>query len=513
MFDFEKFELALAANGSTYMDEQEAKKLHIAVNDKKLAKKLYRGKTYYTLPYIQYMEKQIAKMIIRHKSFAKPKLSEKIIDSLIMDFQNESEKTMGFKCILHEEQRNAVVMAVNCHIGVITGGPGTGKTTVLNAIRYVETHRPDLQRKPDIIFTAPTGKAARRITESVGVEAKTVQKQIGANEYEDTPNIVFSDIMFCDESSMLDTVTIYQLMRALSDNLKLILVGDVDQLPSVGPGAVLRDLIDCGVIPVTKLEKTFRQVDGTCLADNIQYLKKGYPILDIGEDFKIYNDFTDDEIVERLVKETINAREKYGADNVILLTPYRRKGTTCANRMNELLQGVLNKSSVSVETDIIEADDITGEEYSLHVLFKLGDPVMQLVNLNDAPVANGDVGKIVEIYSDDKILVDFGHCTKVYASDELNQLNLAYAMSVHKSQGSEYKAVITCALPEHKQLLNRNMIYTAVTRAKKECILYATQDVLTSALKVEGGYIRTTFLCEELQYQEEKRLLIESAVA
>lgn len=513
----ERLEKMITATGSTYIKASELKKyvsykeIAKCVKEKSIVRKYLNGLTYYSLPHIQKMEKSIARNVVAHtyEPNILPDLSESEIDFLIDKFEKEQSSLLGFTFNLHFEQRNAVHMAVNSHMCIITGGPGTGKTSVINAIRYVENNR-CRNYTPHILFTAPTGKAARRITESVGVPSKTVQKQIGANEYEDVPNIVIADAMIVDEVSMLDTVTMYQLMRSIDKKLKLILVGDVDQLPSVGFGAVLRDLIDSRVIPVTKLEKTFRQGAETCLAKNIALLRKGEPELCQGDDFKIVTDFEESNLVKTLISEYINARSSYGDKGVILLTPYRRKGATCANVMNLLLQEVLNKSSEEIKATIIDEDD-EGQPYELNVRFRKNDPVMQLKNRDDCPIANGDVGYIVDIFSNNSMVVDFGHYEKIYRYHELRELNLAYAMSVHKSQGSEYPCVITCILPEHRQLLNRNMVYTAVTRAKKECILYEDEKCLSSALKIEGGYIRDTFLCEEIQYQNKKYALIQSA--
>jgi exodeoxyribonuclease V alpha subunit len=468
------------------------------------------GVSFFTLPYVKKMEESIAKNIVKHVTTptALPPLSDEKLDAFITEYERQETEKLGFPFALHEEQRNAVHMAVNSQMCIITGGPGTGKTSVINAIRFVELHRQE--KPPMILFTAPTGKAARRITESVGVPSKTVQKQIGANEYEDEPDAISPYMMICDEVSMLDTVIAYQLMRALDYDSKLILVGDVDQLSSVGFGSVLRDLIESRVVPCTKLEKTFRQGAETKLAGNIALLKAGFPGLEAGDDFKIITDFDESNMQHVLINAVLEAYSRYGVRDVILLTPYRQKGSTCANIMNRLLQDAVNPDGAQIETSVIDEDD-DGNQYMLEIRLRVGDPVMQLKNRNDCPIANGDVGYIGAVYEDHSVYVDFDHYTKIYEEEELSELTLAYAMSVHKSQGSEYKCVVTCILDEHKLLLNRNMVYTAVTRSKKECVMFYRQDVLESALSIEGGYIRDTMLCEEIETAYKKYLLIKSA--
>lgn len=459
------------------------------------------------LDVVDKMETSIAENIVHQVHLKNLDVSDELIDRLIDRFEEESEANMGFKCKLHEEQRNAVHMAVKEHFCIITGGPGTGKTTVLNAVRFVLNN---VSPNANVGYAAPTGKAARRITESVGVQARTVQKMIGANEYGENPYKLAHTIVFIDEISMLDTVTTYNLMRSIQDYTKVVMLGDVDQLPSVGFGSVLRDLIDSRVVPVTKLEKTFRQKDGSTLADNILAIKKGFNGLLEGEDFKRKKVAEDENIADALIEKYLERREVCGPDGVVLLTPYRRKGNTCANIMNKRLQKHLNPNAKGIHVFVQDTEE-DGTPYEIEVDLRIGDPVMQLVNRNDSPIANGDVGKVVKINSDDSVIVDFGFTKKLYKVEELKELNLAYAMSIHKSQGSEYACVITCILPEHERLLSRNLVYTAITRAKKECVFYYNPETLDRALEIEGAYLRDTGLCEKIETQEKLWQLLDKA--
>ncbi len=448
----------------------------------------------YTLPGIASMEDTIAKYAIAHLHYNEDSrfyYPEKFLDLYIGLYeQRENIK-------LDKWQKDAVYKGMNNNVFILTGGPGTGKTAVLKCIYFCLTK---ILKTDDIIFTAPTGKAARRITESVGQPACTVAKALGLKTENSKPKHISNLCVIVDEISMLDTITAHALFSATDLSTKLILVGDVQQLPSVGYGSVLRDLIDGG-LPCTKLEKTFRQASESGLFANIEQIKQGlHNGFEKRDDFKVFTSCCDLEATNIMVNEFLKAVSKYGLEQVVCLTPYRRKGENCAIRLNKILQDILNPSDCGPEiTYTVNEED----GFSYDITLRIGDPVMQLVN---GPfVANGDVGVVSDINDENNLVkVKFIDCTVIYTLSRLPELALAYAMSIHKSQGSEYACVITSALPSDMDMLSRNTIYTAVTRAKKECIVITNGNTAKKACKRESGYERITKLKEQIQYQEQK---------
>ena len=448
---------------------------------------------YYTLPVISKQEKEIAQyaVIRTHYNEDIRRTYPKAFLDIYIAFYEEQE---GIR--LDEWQKDAVYQAINNNLFILTGGPGTGKTATLKCILYCLKKT---LRTEDILFTAPTGKAARRITESVGCPACTVAKALGLRDENSVPKKLNNVCVIVDEISMLDTITANALFSATSLDTKLILVGDVEQLPSVGYGSVLRDLIDGG-LPCTKLEKTFRQASESGLFANIEHIKSGlHSGFERRDDFSVLEAKTTSEAKDIMVKSFLEATDKYGLDNVVCLTPYRRKGDACAIKLNGILQAIINppKNGSLCVTYTTEEEDGYRYEQKLRV----GDPVMQLVNAEK--VANGDVGTVCEIDKEhQKVRVRFIDCTVTYGINQLSQLALAYAMSVHKSQGSEYKVVITSALSDDLQMLSRNTIYTAVTRAKQKCIVVTDKGTAKKACERESGYERVTRLADEINHQK-----------
>lgn len=481
----------LLSTGSTWATKQQLIEFmkhtdgHISdIEDGVRRGEIIQFKDYYSTKKFAEYEDKIAYHVMRIQYVNPAKqYPDYLIKALVADF--EEERNEGRK--LHFHQVDAVIMVVNNNVSVLTGGPGTGKTTVLSAITYVLRR---LQEDMKIIFTAPTGKAARRVTESTKEFACTLHKQFGLGYESKKANTFFEDVLFVDESSMNDIEISALLFEAVKDGRKVVYIGDIDQLPSVGPGAVLRDLIASGVVPVTMLTHTFRQDNSSVLYENICNIRNGIPKLVEGPDFHsilLPKGNQQKKAAEILCSEYKKAVEKYGAENVVALIPYRKSGF-CSNAINNILQKMLNHEQQGYRH--------TNESERNTVFFKKGDFVMQLENRDEC--ANGDVGKVVSV-SSDGVKVEYVTATVMYEPQELEQLALAYAMTIHKSQGSEYAFVIMCLLDDHKEMLQRNLVYTGITRAKKECLLVYQKDAFETAVKTKAEASRLTMLAEKLK--------------
>ena len=446
---------------------------------------------YYTLPQYDKWETYVAYNAIRIMSnYQKPEnITDEVVQELLLEAQNKTGKK------LHEQQRAAVFCAVNNGLAVVTGGPGTGKTCVLDTLVYV------LRRCVpgiDIRFTAPTGKAARRITESTKNPAKTVQKELGITPENPVLKCFGGDVLIIDEISMLDMETAYRVFNAVQNGQHLSVVGEGDQLPSAGPGAVLRDLISSKVIPVVQLTKTFRQSNESNLFGNIQNIrdseKDNVKELNEGDDFKLIS--TDAEgALDIIVERFLELYNQYGVENVACLLPYRKAGTVCSDNVNNILQDKVNPVG---NRPYIKTCTETGRE----VRFTIGDPVMQLKNR--AECANGDVGFVRSI-KNGKMLVEYADGKVEYIQSTASQLSLAYSMSINKSQGSEYKWVVMAMTTAHMRMLNKNLLYTGVTRAKEGIELIYEEKALHEALSNNDTYERITFLSEKCRFYYKKQ--------
>ena len=394
---------------------------------------------------------------------------------------------------LAPEQEEAVRCAIDKKVLVITGGPGTGKTTVINAVIKAFS-----KVKARTLLAAPTGRAAKRLTETSSLEAKTIHRLLEYSPQEDSfcrneDNPLACTLLVIDEASMLDTLLMYHLLKAVPLGATVIFVGDVNQLPSVGPGNVLRDIIASGVIPVVELIEVFRQAAESEIILNAHRINHGEapnlsnPTERLGDFYFVRQDEPEKaaEMVVDLVREHIPRRFGLNAfDDIQVLCPMH-KGSCGAQNLNALLQDALNPQSVKLQR---------GDRQ-----FRLGDKVMQIRNNYDKDVFNGDIGRIIHVHAEDReITVGFDGNNVIYSWDELDELVPAYAISVHKSQGSEYPAVVFPLLTQHYIMLQRNLIYTGVTRGKRLVVLVGSPKAVHIAVANNQMRKRHTWLAHRL---------------
>jgi len=438
---------------------------------------VYRAKT-------AHVEEQLASAIHQQMKFRKMH-SYGDLDAAI----DAEEQKLKMKFAL--EQREAVKMALTQGLSIITGGPGTGKTLIQRAILDIyQKNNP----KNEICCCAPTGRAARRMEQATGVPASTVHKALGLMADEDGdydgPEALTADLIVVDEISMLDVYLAGYLFDAVKYGAQMVLIGDADQLPSVGPGAVLSEMIASGCIPVVRLDKVFRQNAGSRIATNAKLIRHGNVGLEYGDDFQFINSPRLSDSAELIVDLYLRETEKYGVDNVALLTPYRQKTETGVNALNEHLREKVNPP------DAQKPEVVFGNRK-----FRCGDKVMQIKNHDD--VNNGDIGyirKIIRIGDDTTVHVDFGDGRmKEYDSSELDMLDLGYASTIHKSQGSEYQSVIINLQCAHSIMLTRPLIYTAITRGKERVTIVGEKRALCISIKRTDTEKRGTCLAKRLQ--------------
>ncbi len=395
---------------------------------------------------------------------------------------------------LAENQAKAISESLDAKVMVITGGPGTGKTTIIKAI--ITLHA---LSGMSILLAAPTGRAAKRMSDATGHEAKTIHRLLEYSPKNDggfkktEQNPLNADLIVIDETSMVDTVLMYHLLKAVPKQTTLILVGDIDQLPSVGAGNVLRDIIDSGQVPCIRLNQIFRQAQKSLIVLNAHKINSGdMPITqaenDADQDFYFIPLEEPEKVLEKILELCAKkVPEKFGFDainDIQVLTPMHR-GVVGASNLNVELQKHLNNA--------------TDELHRGGRVFKIRDKVMQIRNNYDKDVFNGDIGRIASINREDQeVMVDYEGKAVAYDFSELDELILAYAISVHKSQGSEYPVVIMPLLTQHYMLLQRNLLYTAVTRGKKLVILIGTKKAVGIAIRNNKPSERYTKLKERL---------------
>ena len=400
------------------------------------------------------------------------------------------QRTSGI--IYDDVQIDAIRQAVMSKVMVLTGGPGTGKTTttqgIIAAFKTVGLR---------ILLAAPTGRAAKRMSEATGMEAKTIHRLLeynprdGYQRNEESP--LEGDALIVDECSMIDIILMYNLMKAIPTHMRLVLVGDIDQLPSVGAGNVLRDIIESDCIPVIRLTRIFRQAQTSRIVMSAHAINRGdFPDVSNGKDTDFFfikqeePEVVAQEIV-KLVRDRLPKAYRQPLSHIQVLTPMQR-GTVGAANLNVLLQQALNTSPLG----------LSRSGYT----FREGDRVMQIRNNYDKEVFNGDIGCVEKVDMEDRTLVvNFDDHLVEYEASELDELVLAYATTIHKSQGSEYPIVVIPVLMTHFVMLQRNLIYTGITRAKKICVLIGQTKALSYAIRNLTVVKRNTYLKERLSGQ------------
>tara|TARA_Y100001949_G_scaffold173024_1_gene177955 strand:- start:756 stop:2957 length:2202 start_codon:yes stop_codon:yes gene_type:complete len=411
----------------------------------------------------------------------------------------EQERKVGLK--LDEAQREAVNAVLKYKVLIVTGGPGTGKTTLVRFI--LGLMRPKI---PSIALAAPTGRAAKRITETTGSSSSTIHRLLEATNVgfqRNRENPLDQELIIIDETSMIDTLLMDSFLEAVPSASRLIIVGDVDQLPSVGAGTVLQDFIKSGSIPVVRLNHIFRQAYGSFITVNAHKVRRGElpsvnksskqsDLKDQLQDYYFIEESDQEKIVEKiLLLNTERIPQRFKLDpmkEIQVLTPMHR-GITGASQLNRNLQEKINPDAKGIEHR---------EQW-----FRVGDKIMQQQNDYEKQVFNGDLGRVVDCDQDSKELyVRFEQSHIHYKSNELDQLTLAYAITVHKSQGSEYSAVIMPITTHHYMMLQRNLLYTAITRGKQLVVLIGTSAAVRIAVQNQGTLNRYTSLLNQISEWE-----------
>ena len=398
------------------------------------------------------------------------------------------------------QQTEALKTALSSQVMVITGGPGTGKTTLIKAIIKIRS-----ARGFRIMLAAPTGRAAKRMTEATGHEAKTIHRMLeytgssmaGGDFMKNETNTLDCDLLVVDEASMIDQILFHHLLKAIPKEASVVFVGDVDQLPSVGPGNVLKDIIDSGVCPVVHLKEIFRQGEESMIVVNAHKINSGeMPCFDDKSngtspcDFYFIEQNDPDKALE-IIKELVTLRipQKFGFDpvkDIQVLTPMHR-GSVGTTRLNSELREVLN---IQHGSKVQRMGRIVQE----------GDKVMQIRNNYEKDVYNGDIGTVLRIDGEEsKVIVEMDSGRVSYDFSELDELIHAYAVSIHKSQGSEYPAVVIPIMTQHYMMLQRNLLYTGITRGKKLVVLVGTKKAVAIAVKNDKTRKRYTRLAGRLK--------------
>ncbi|HBA86135.1 MAG TPA: ATP-dependent RecD-like DNA helicase [Verrucomicrobia bacterium] len=471
--------------------------IQFELSEGRLTQSVVEGQTLIYLASLDSAEKEVAARLVRLAKGAHP--------CTITDFDAaENWVEQQLKIQLAPAQKEAFRASLQAKLMVITGGPGVGKTTLVKAIIRVLC-----AKKLKVVLCAPTGRAAKRLSEVTGLSASTIHRMLAFEPGKGTfrfhqGNTLSGDVFIIDETSMIDIVLACQLLRAIPPRAAVVLVGDVDQLPSVGPGCVLRDIIDSDVVPVNRLNQVFRQAAESAIVTNAHRINEGeMPVFPMPGD-KTETDcyFIEAEEPEaagqkiiKLVRDSLPSKFRFNpVRDIQVLTPMQ-KGDLGARNLNQLLQQALNPKGPFVE------------RYGW--IFRAGDRVMQMENDYDKDVFNGDIGFVEEIDEMEReMTVRYDERAVVYDFQELDEVSLSYAITIHKSQGSEYPCVIIPVHTQHYIMLQRNLIYTALTRGRRMVVLVGTRKALALAVRHVEASRRVTTLKErltEIARREESR--------
>lgn len=449
------------------------------------------GETLIYPPYLYYAEKKVATRLLQLQQATEP-LSEDNLSLFIKVWEKDNQIQLA------QKQKEAIKACLHHGVLVLTGGPGTGKTTVIKGILSILK-----AQGLKIRLAAPTGRAAKRLSETTGQKALTIHRLLEANNLAQDDNLQLgfskdiddqldADVIILDEVSMVDIVLMHHFLNAVPDGCRIILVGDTDQLPAVGPGSVLKDIIRSQKIPAIRLDEIFRQAQTSMIIQNAHIINAGR-LPDLRKqysDFVFYELNDDTSITQKILDLCTKDLPHEGFDvlkDVQILSPMHRFLCGVEN-LNLMLQEQLNPKK--------NQDEL---KYSSQT-FRIGDKVMHIRNNYQKNVFNGDIGFIQDI-NNEKLTVDYFDHIVTYEKNELNELTLAYASSVHKSQGSEYKVVIIPLSTSHYIMLQRNLLYTAITRAKQKVIIIGSKKALMTAIQSNRTQKRYTLLAERLAHK------------
>lgn len=492
----------LVQSALQYLNQKSSQLLDFSQIDQQIQsliqkKKIYIEGDFLFIPMLVNSEKGIVESILRLQK--REPVSDDELEEVIKKLTQEMAITYS------KEQEAAIQMALKHPVSIITGGPGTGKTTVVQGIlkAYASLHKLSLdpgqyatsEKTFPIALAAPTGRAAKRMTETTSIKASTIHRLLGYGvdgifQHDECSQLEY-DLIIIDESSMLDTLLAFQLFQSIKTGAQVILVGDDNQLPSVGPGQVLKDLIESGAIPLTRLVTVHRQAQDSSIISLAHAVKNNHLPEDLRQKKpdRLYVEAPQPQIPLYLKKIVENALSKgYTANDVQVLVPMYR-GECGIDAINEMLQQIFNPPDESTKRELVFGQRV----------FRIGDKVLQLSNQPETGVMNGDVGEIIGISykneteeKEDQLIASFDSKEVTYKKGDLQNLTHAYCVSVHKSQGSEYPIVILPITHAYHVMLQKKLIYTAITRAKKSLIIIGEFLALAKGVKNEGDERQTT---------------------